>query len=112
MVRSRRTKIAAEEKTRLVLAVLAGEMTGAEAARRCGVSVNLVTKWKHQFLEAGAQRLQEVPSGSPGNKGSAEATSNAVGERAAQAGVGGGDGRIWQRGAALADQVPSRTSKP
>jgi transposase len=63
MVRSRRTKIAAEEKTRLVLAVLAGEMTGAEAARRCGVSVNLVTKWKHQFLEAGSDRMQEVPSG-------------------------------------------------
>lgn len=37
MVRSRRTKIPAAEKTRLVLAVLAGEMTGAEAARRCGV---------------------------------------------------------------------------
>ena len=33
MAQSRRTKIPAEEKTRLVLAVLAGEMTGAEAAR-------------------------------------------------------------------------------
>ncbi|UVO12291.1 hypothetical protein NM962_20860 [Mycobacterium sp. SVM_VP21] len=36
MVRSRRTKVPAEEKTRLVLAVLAREMTGAEAARRGG----------------------------------------------------------------------------
>ncbi len=53
MVRSRRTKIAAEDKTRFVLAVLAGEMSGAEAARRCGVSSTQVTKWKHQFLEAG-----------------------------------------------------------
>lgn len=32
MSRSRRTKVPAEEKLRLVLAVLAGEMSGAEAA--------------------------------------------------------------------------------
>jgi transposase-like protein len=36
--RSRRTKIAAEEKTRIVLSVLAGEMTRAQAARRISVS--------------------------------------------------------------------------
>jgi transposase len=65
MVRSRKTKIATEEKARLVLAVLANEMTCAEAARRCGVTAATVTKWKHQFLEAGAERLREVPSGSP-----------------------------------------------
>lgn len=34
MSRSRRTKVPAEEKLRLVLAVLAGEMGGAEAAHR------------------------------------------------------------------------------
>src|SRR5262245_11180134 len=72
MVRSRRTKIPAEEKTRLVLAVLAGEMTGAEAARRCGVSSTQVTKWKHQFLEAGSERMQEVPSGAPRGAGDPE----------------------------------------
>jgi len=66
MARSRRTKIPAEEKTRLVLAVLANEMTCAEAARRCGVNPVPVTKWKHQFLEAGADRLQEVPGGPAG----------------------------------------------
>jgi transposase-like protein len=42
--KSRRTKIAAEEKTRIVLSVLAGEMTCAEAARRIGVSSAVVTK--------------------------------------------------------------------
>ncbi|OKH82907.1 hypothetical protein EB75_10945 [Mycobacterium sp. ST-F2] len=114
MVRSRRTKIPAEEKTRLVLAVLAGEMTGAEAARRAGVSTTLVTKWKHQFLEAGAQRLQEVPSGPAGAKGTPEQRrllieneqlKLALAEATVQL-------RIWQRGAALADRVPSKTSKP
>jgi transposase len=72
MARSRRTKVPAEEKTRLVLAVLAGEMTCAEAARRCGVTTVTMTKWKHQFLAAGAERLQEVPSGAAGAKGTPE----------------------------------------
>lgn len=99
---------------RLVLAVLAGEMTGAEAARRCGVSPTQVTKWKHQFLEAGAERLQEVPSGSAGGAGNPEQRrlrieneelKLALAEATVQL-------RIWQRGAAWADQVPSQTSKP
>jgi transposase len=114
MVRSRRTKIVADEKARLVLAVLANEMTCAEAARRCGVTAVTMTKWKHQFLEAGAERLQEVPSGAAGTKGSTEQRRMqleneqlklALAEATVQL-------RIWQRGAALADQVPSKTSKP
>jgi transposase len=114
MVRSRRTKIPAEDKTRIVLSVLAGEMTCAEAARRCGVSSVTVTKWKHQFLEAGAERLKEVPGGWAGQNGSPEQRrlrmeneqlKLALAEATVQL-------RIWQRGAALADQVPSRTSKP
>ncbi|MGH3554440.1 MAG: helix-turn-helix domain-containing protein [Mycobacterium sp.] len=114
MVRSRRTKVSAEEKTRVVLMVLAGEMSCREVARRLGVAPDAVTKWKHQFLEAGAERLQEVPGGSPGKKGTPEQwrlqTENeqlklAVAEATVQL-------RIWQPGAALADQVPSQTSKP
>lgn len=114
MARSRRTKIAAEEKARLVLAVLANEMTCAEAARRCGVATVTMTKWKHQFLQAGAERLEEVPSGPPGCKGTPEQRrlqreneqlKLALAEATVQL-------RIWQRGAAFADQVPSRTSKP
>jgi transposase-like protein len=72
MARSRRTKVPAEEKTRLVLAVLANEMTCAEAARRCGVTTVTMTKWKHQFLAAGAERLEEVPSGAAGVRGTPE----------------------------------------
>jgi len=114
MARSRRTKVAAEEKARLVLAVLAGEMTCAEAARRCGVTTVTMTKWKHQFLAAGAERLQEVPSGSAGAKGAPEQRrlqleneqlKLALAEATVQL-------RIWQRGAALINQVPARTSKP
>lgn len=98
----------------MVLAILANEMTCAEAARRVGVSSAVVTRWKHQFLQAGAERLEEVPSGSPGAKGSPEQRRMqieneqlklALAEATVQL-------RIWQRGAALADRVPSPTSKP
>ncbi|OQQ38489.1 hypothetical protein A6409_00890 [Prescottella equi] len=53
VARSRRTKIPVEVKMR----VLSWEMSGAEAARRHGVSDMSVSKWKQQFLEAGCQRL-------------------------------------------------------
>ncbi|WP_337926908.1 helix-turn-helix domain-containing protein [Prescottella equi] len=46
-----------EVKMRVLLAVLSWEMSGAEAARRHGVSDMSVSKWKQQFLEAGCQRL-------------------------------------------------------
>ena len=46
-----------EDKTRIVLSVLAGEMTVAEAARRNKVSETSVTKWKQQFLESGRAGL-------------------------------------------------------
>ena len=52
-----------ETKLKIVLSVLGGEMTGAEAARRHGISETSIGKWKEQFLaggkaglEAGAQR--------------------------------------------------------
>jgi len=114
MTRSRKVKVGAEEKGRLVLSVLAGEMSAAEAARRCGVSPAQVLKWKYQFLQAGSDRMQEVPSGAPHGAGSPEQRrlrreneelKMALAEATVQL-------RIWQRGAALADQIPSPTSKP
>jgi hypothetical protein len=77
------------------------------------VASTQVTKWKHQFLEAGAQRMEEVPSGPAGRAGTAEQRrlklenqelKLALAEATVQL-------RIWQRGAALADHVPSKTSK-
>lgn len=114
MARSRRSKVSAEDKARIVLAILAGEITAAEAARRCGMSAVQVTKWKHQFLEAGSARMLEVPSGPAGRAGSPEQRrltlenqelKLALAEATVQL-------RIWQRGAQMADQVPSKTSKP
>ena len=47
----------AEEKVRIVLSILAGEMTVAEAARKAKVSEQSVGNWKRQFLEAGKTGL-------------------------------------------------------
>ena len=40
------------EKVRIVLSILAGEVTVAEAARRSKVSEQSVGNWKRQFLES------------------------------------------------------------
>lgn len=51
--------IPVEDKLRIVLSVLAGEMTIAEAARRNTVSENSVSRWKQQFIEGGRAGLAE-----------------------------------------------------
>jgi transposase len=48
--------IPVEKKTRIVLSILAGEMTIAEAARREKVSEQSIGWWKADFLEAGEDR--------------------------------------------------------
>jgi transposase len=50
---SRPPQFPVEDKLRIVLSVLAGEMTIAEAARRNKTSQTSVGKWKQQFLESG-----------------------------------------------------------
>jgi transposase len=46
-------------KLKIVLSVLRGESTQAEAARRHGVSETSIGKWKEQFLSAGRQGLEQ-----------------------------------------------------
>lgn len=47
----------AEEKLSVVLAVLRGEMTQVEVARRLELSQTTVSKWLKQFTEGGRERL-------------------------------------------------------
>src|SRR3954452_22685610 len=47
----------AEEKVRIVLSILVGEVSVAEAARRAKVSEQSVGNWKRQFLESGRAGL-------------------------------------------------------
>jgi transposase len=114
VARSPRLKIPLEDKVRVVLSVLAGEMSAAEAARRRGVSAMSVAKWKQTFLEAGTKALEEVPIGPAGAQGppeqrrlrmEIEQLKLALAEATVQL-------RVWQHGNPLVDQVPSVTSKP
>ena len=61
-----------EEKVRVVLAVLGGEMTASEAARRHGVSVQAVLTWRNRFLDAGQQALGDKIPGPGKSAGSAD----------------------------------------
>ncbi len=54
--RSRR-RFSAEEKIRVVLEGLRGEMSVAELCRREGIASNLYYRWSKDFLEAGKKRL-------------------------------------------------------
>jgi transposase len=55
--RRTRRKFSAEEKIRIVLEGLRGELSIAEICRREGITPNLYYNWSKEFLEAGKQRL-------------------------------------------------------
>jgi transposase len=105
--------LSVQEETQVVLAVLGGEMTLAEAARRHGVTPQAVGHWRDRFLEAGKASLESRMPGSAGGAGSqterrlraeAEQLKLALAEATVQL-------RIWRMGAEHIDAVPSQTSK-
>lgn len=55
--RKTRRKFSAEEKIRIVLEGLRGEVSVAELCRREGIVTNLYYRWSKDFLEAGKRRL-------------------------------------------------------
>jgi transposase len=95
------------EKQRLILSILAGEMTVAAAARQAKVSEQSVGNWKRQFLEAGAAGLA-AGSGQPSTREQqleaevAELTT-ALGEAAVEL-------RVWKKSAEHR-LGPSKTSR-
>jgi transposase len=56
---SRPPVFSAEDKIRIVLSVLAGEMTIAEAARRNKLSKTSIGKWNQQFLASTAAAVRD-----------------------------------------------------
>ena len=56
--RRTRRKYSSEEKIRIVLEGLRGEMSIAELCRKEGIQENVYYKWSKDFLEAGKKRLQ------------------------------------------------------
>ena len=55
--RHTRKKYSAEEKIRIVLEGLRGEISIAELCRKEGINANLYYNWSKDFLEAGKKRL-------------------------------------------------------
>jgi transposase len=59
-----------ETRLQLVLAVLAHEMTVAEAARRQGVSAESINRWRNRFVGAGKAGMEDGMPGKAGSRGS------------------------------------------
>ena len=55
--RATRKHYSAEEKIRIVLEGLRGEVSIAELCRKEGINQNLYYRWSKEFLEAGKKRL-------------------------------------------------------
>ena len=104
---SRPPAVPPEEKARLVLAILAGEMTTAEAARKAKVSEQSVSNWKRLFLESGRQGLAQ--GGKPGLNSRQRQLSSELEEVKAALGEAHVELRVWKK---AADYLPpSKTSR-
>ena len=99
--------IPADQKARIVMSVIAGEMTVAEAVRREKVSEQSIGRWKADFLEAGKTALVAGKSGPSTREQQLEAEvaelTQALGEAAVEI-------RVWKR-SAEGRLGPSRTSR-
>jgi transposase len=97
----------AEEKVRIVLSILVGEITVAEVARRAKVSEQSVGTWQRQFLEAGKTGLAAGKTGPSTREQQLEAEvtelTQALGEAAVEL-------RVWKK-SAEGRLRPSRTSR-
>jgi len=89
-------QVAPEKKVRIVLSVLAGEVSIAEAARKEGVSEVSISKWRNEFLEAGRSALTTGRDGPSSREQQLEAEvaelTQALGEAAFEI-------RIWKKSA-------------
>lgn len=99
--------IPVEKKTRIVLSVLAGEVSIAEAARREKMSEQSICRWKAEFLEAGKSALAAGKSGPSSRKSQLEAD---VAELTQELGEAAVAIRVWKK-SAEGRLGPSRTSR-
>ena len=99
--------IPAEKKTRIVLSVLAGEMSIAEAARKEKVSEQSIGRWKAEFLEAGKTALVAGRSGPSSREEQLKAE---VAELTQALGEAHLEARVWKK-SAEGRLGPLRTSR-
>jgi transposase len=85
-----------EKKTRIVLAILAGEMSIAEAARKEKVSEQSIGRWKAEFIEAGRTALVAGRSGPSSREEQLEAEVVELTQALGEAHV---ELRVWKKSA-------------
>ncbi|MGH3504965.1 MAG: transposase [Nocardioidaceae bacterium] len=100
--------IPVEKKARIVMSVVAGEMTIAEAARRENVSEQSIGRWKADFLEAGKTTLVAGKSGPSTREVQLEAEVADLTQALGEAHV---ELRVWKK-SAEGRLGPSTTSSP
>ena len=105
---SRPSVFSVEDKARLVLAVISGEMSMAEAARRGKASEQSISTWKRQFLEGGKAGL--VEGGKPGLNARERALAEEIEELKAALGEAHVELRVWKKSAEYR-LGPTRTSR-
>ncbi len=86
-----------DEKFRLVLAVLSGELSIAEAARKGKASEQSISTWKRQFLESGKAGLASSGPVAPSQRERALAEENE--ELKAALGEAHVELRVWRKSA-------------
>ena len=96
-----------EKKTRIVLAILSGEMSMAEAARKEKVSEQSIGRWKAEFIEAGRTALVAGRSGPSSREEQLEAEGVELTQALGEAHV---ELRVWKK-SAEGRLGPSRTSR-
>lgn len=97
----------AEVKTRIVLSILAGELSVAQAARQEKVSEQSVGRWKAEFLEGGRTALLAGRSGPSTREQQLEAEVTELTQALGEAHVAL---RVWRR-SAEGRLPPSKTSR-
>ena len=107
MLMARPPLLPAEKKTRIVLAVLSGEVSVVEAARKEQVSEQSIHRWKADFIEAGKTALAAGRAGPSTREEQLEAEvvdlTQALGEAHVEL-------RVWKK-SAEGRLGPSRTSR-
>ncbi len=100
--------ISVEDKYRLVLSVVSGEMSVAEAARRAKASEQSISNWKRQFLEGGKQGLAD--GGRPGSSPHLQRLEAELEDLKAALGEAHVELRVWKK-SAEGRLGPTRTSR-
>ena len=65
---ARPSKFSAEKKQQIVMSVLRGEVTLAEAGRRLATSETTIAKWRDQFVQGGVSALQDGARSGPSGR--------------------------------------------